>query len=124
MRPPLELLKEQTSESSVNGANRIQASSLCSVVSQDDEESQRIDRLLIELLGDPGEAEPSPSAALPSPRPAPSPAVVPTAGQAWPTAKLIQPGISFSSLPHRQWLYGVDLVRGEITVLASPGRYR
>ena len=121
MRPPLELLKEQTSELSVNGANRIQASSLCSVVSQDDEESQRIERLLIELLGDPGEAEPSPSAALPSPRPAPSPAVVPTAGQAWPTAKLIQPGISFSSLPHRQWLYGADLVRGEITVLASPG---
>ena len=30
-------------------------------------------------------------------------------------------GVSFKSIPHREWLYGVDLVRGEITVLASPG---
>lgn len=29
--------------------------------------------------------------------------------------------VSFSSLPHRQWLYGTTLVRGEITLLASPG---
>ena len=29
--------------------------------------------------------------------------------------------VSFSNIPHRQWLYGVDLVRGEITLLASPG---
>jgi AAA domain len=29
--------------------------------------------------------------------------------------------ISFSNIPHRQWLYGVDLVRGDITLLASPG---
>jgi len=29
--------------------------------------------------------------------------------------------VSFSNVPHRQWLYGVDLVRGEITVVASPG---
>jgi hypothetical protein len=28
---------------------------------------------------------------------------------------------SFSNIPHRQWLYGVDLIRGEITVAASPG---
>ena len=33
----------------------------------------------------------------------------------------LKPGVSFDSIPHRQWLYGVDLVRGEITVLASPG---
>jgi hypothetical protein len=29
--------------------------------------------------------------------------------------------VSFSNIPHRQWLYGVDLVRGDITLLASPG---
>jgi hypothetical protein len=29
--------------------------------------------------------------------------------------------ISFSNIPHRQWLYSVDLVRGDITLLASPG---
>jgi hypothetical protein len=28
---------------------------------------------------------------------------------------------SFSSIPHRRWLYGVDLVRGDITLLAAPG---
>src|SRR5258705_2733755 len=30
-------------------------------------------------------------------------------------------GISFSNIPHRKWLYGVDLVRGELTVIGSPG---
>lgn len=30
-------------------------------------------------------------------------------------------GVSFANVPHRQWLYGMDLVRGEITILASPG---
>ena len=30
-------------------------------------------------------------------------------------------GISFSNIPHRQWLYGFDLVRGELTVIGSPG---
>jgi hypothetical protein len=29
--------------------------------------------------------------------------------------------VSFDNIPHRQWLYGVDLVRGDITLLASPG---
>lgn len=29
--------------------------------------------------------------------------------------------VSFTRIPHRQWLYGTDLVRGEITLLASPG---
>jgi RecA-family ATPase len=29
--------------------------------------------------------------------------------------------VSFSNIPHRQWLYGVDLIRGDITLLASPG---
>jgi hypothetical protein len=29
--------------------------------------------------------------------------------------------VSFSNIPHRRWLYGTYLVRGEITVLAAPG---
>jgi hypothetical protein len=29
--------------------------------------------------------------------------------------------VSLSNIPHRQWLYGIHLIRGEITVLASPG---
>jgi hypothetical protein len=29
--------------------------------------------------------------------------------------------VSFSNIPHRQWLYGTYLIRGEITVLAAPG---
>lgn len=29
--------------------------------------------------------------------------------------------VTFANLPHRRWLYGVDLVRGEITLLAAPG---
>lgn len=30
-------------------------------------------------------------------------------------------GISFTNIPHRKWLYGSDLVRGELTVIGSPG---
>jgi hypothetical protein len=29
--------------------------------------------------------------------------------------------VSFSNIPHRQWLYSTYLIRGEITVLAAPG---
>jgi hypothetical protein len=29
--------------------------------------------------------------------------------------------VSFSGIAHRHWLYGIDLVNGEITVLAAPG---
>ena len=29
--------------------------------------------------------------------------------------------VSFSNIPHRHWLYGTHLIRGEITVLAAPG---
>jgi len=29
--------------------------------------------------------------------------------------------VSFSNIPHRRWLYGVDLVRGDITLIGSPG---
>ena len=29
--------------------------------------------------------------------------------------------VSFSNIPHRKWLYGTYLIRGEITVLAAPG---
>jgi AAA domain len=30
-------------------------------------------------------------------------------------------GISFDNIPHRKWLYGSDFVRGELTVIGSPG---
>jgi RecA-family ATPase len=29
--------------------------------------------------------------------------------------------VSFSNIPHRRWLYGTYLIRGEITVLVAPG---
>ena len=29
--------------------------------------------------------------------------------------------VSFSNIPHRKWLYGTYLIRGEITVVAAPG---
>jgi hypothetical protein len=32
-----------------------------------------------------------------------------------------RPRISFANIPHRKWLYGFDLVRGELTVIGSPG---
>jgi AAA domain len=32
-----------------------------------------------------------------------------------------QSGVSFANIPHREWLYGFDLVRGELTVIGSPG---
>lgn len=43
----------------------------------------------------------------------------PSSGQAnWRTGRS---GLSFSNIPHRKWLYGFDLVRGELTVIGSPG---
>jgi hypothetical protein len=36
----------------------------------------------------------------------------------WAAAEL---KVSFANVPHRQWLYGTYLIRGEITVLAAPG---
>ena len=33
----------------------------------------------------------------------------------------LKSGVSFQAIRHRQWLCGFDLVRGELTVLASPG---
>ena len=36
----------------------------------------------------------------------------------WTPARL---RVSFSNIPHRKWLYGTYLIRGEITVLAAPG---
>jgi hypothetical protein len=36
----------------------------------------------------------------------------------WPAAEL---QVSFANIPHRRWLYGTYLIRGEITVLAAPG---
>jgi AAA domain len=38
--------------------------------------------------------------------------------ETWSAAEL---KVSFSNVPHRQWLYGIDLVRGEITVQGAPG---
>ena len=37
---------------------------------------------------------------------------------AWNVAEL---KVSFANVPHRRWLYGTYLIRGEITVLAAPG---
>jgi hypothetical protein len=36
----------------------------------------------------------------------------------WSTEEL---KVSFANIPHRRWLYGTYLIRGEITVLAAPG---
>ena len=46
--------------------------------------------------------------------------LVPTGSEAtgWSAAEL---QVSFSNIPHRRWLYGTYLIRGEITVLAAPG---
>src|SRR5207248_7368143 len=42
----------------------------------------------------------------------------PASAPAWSPADL---RVSFASVPHRHWLYGTYLIRGEITVLAAPG---
>jgi len=49
-----------------------------------------------------------------------SPPITPTASApvVWSPADL---QVSFSNIPHRRWLYGVDLVRGDITLIGSPG---
>ena len=49
-----------------------------------------------------------------------SPSMTPAALPAvtWSAAEL---KVSFSNIPHRRWLYGTYLIRGEITVLAAPG---
>jgi hypothetical protein len=49
-----------------------------------------------------------------------SPPVVATASvpMAWSATEL---KVSLSNIPHRQWLYGFDLIRGELTVIGSPG---
>ena len=46
------------------------------------------------------------------------PSVAPLPLVTWSAVDL---NVSFSNIPHRPWLYGVDLVRGEITVVGSPG---
>jgi hypothetical protein len=44
------------------------------------------------------------------------------AGQPWTTQSLTAGlAVTFANTPHRQFLYGVDLSRGEITVSAAPG---
>ena len=49
-----------------------------------------------------------------------SPPLAPTGSETlvWHSADL---QVSFSNIPHRRWLYGTYLIRGEITVLAAPG---
>ena len=44
-------------------------------------------------------------------------APAPSASQVWPATGQV----SFVGLPHRRWLYGTYLIRGEVTILASPG---
>jgi hypothetical protein len=44
-----------------------------------------------------------------------------TAWQAASTASPCWSGSAFTDVPHRLWLYGTYLIRGEISVLASPG---
>jgi hypothetical protein len=46
------------------------------------------------------------------------PVSVPATAPAWSPADL---RVSFVNIPHRHWLYGTYLIRGEITVLAAPG---
>lgn len=49
-----------------------------------------------------------------------SPPIAPTGSETlvWRAADL---NVSFANIPHRRWLYGTYLIRGEITVLAAPG---
>ena len=49
-----------------------------------------------------------------------SPPIAPTGSETlvWRAADL---NVSFTNIPHRRWLYGTYLIRGEITVLAAPG---
>ena len=53
-------------------------------------------------------------------KPTSSQQLIPTglAPMTWSAANL---KVSLSNIPHRQWLYGIYLIRGEITVLAAPG---
>jgi AAA domain len=48
----------------------------------------------------------------------PTPCVPALPPVTWSAAEL---KVSFSNIPHRQWLYGTYLIRGEITVVAAPG---
>jgi hypothetical protein len=48
----------------------------------------------------------------------PPPVSTPASPPAWSPADL---RVSFANIPHRHWLYGTYLIRGEITVLAAPG---
>jgi hypothetical protein len=45
-------------------------------------------------------------------------AAPPSGSVIWSEAEL---KVSFSNVPHRRWLYGTYLIRGEVTVLAAPG---
>jgi RepB DNA-primase from phage plasmid/Primase C terminal 2 (PriCT-2) len=57
-----------------------------------------------------GWSPPAP-ALVTSSSPAPGPTASPTSGLT----------VSFANIPHRRWQYGIDLLRGEITLLAAPG---
>ena len=47
-----------------------------------------------------------------------SPSVVPRLPPIWSSTDM---NVSFANVPHRRWLYGTYLIRGEITVVAAPG---
>jgi hypothetical protein len=57
-----------------------------------------------------GWSPPAP-ALVTSSSPTPGPTASPTSGLT----------ISFANIPHRRWQYGIDLLRGEITLLGAPG---
>jgi hypothetical protein len=48
----------------------------------------------------------------------PPPAEPPPAPITWDAAEL---RVSYANVPHRRWLYGPYLIRGEVTVIAAPG---
>ena len=61
----------------------------------------------------PGVANPGPMSLIPAVNPSSG------FGPAAPLSSGLK--VSFSGISHRHWLYGIDLVNGEITVLAAPG---
>jgi hypothetical protein len=86
-------------------------------LNSDEAEFQELERVIdamYDRLAERSDPQPSPKAGFVG-------RVDTTALPATAASNLLQPGVSFSSIAHRKWLYGVDLVRGEITVLASPG---
>ena len=100
MSMPVKLPDGQPSASSVERGNLRTPNSLELAL----KEADALKRLEA-LLPDANETQASMTAA-------PVPVVAPATKQAWPTGKLIKAGVSFSPLPHRQWLYGCRFSAG------------